>query len=44
MLRSMAKRYQEIGVKPEIEIFDMGYLRFANQMLKKELIDIQVMY
>ena len=44
MLRSMAARYQEIGVKPEMEVFDLGHLRFANQMLSEGLIDAPAMY
>ena len=44
MLRSMAARYQEIGVKPEMEVFDLGHLRFANQMLSEGLIDSPAMF
>ena len=39
MLRQMAKRVQELGVKPELEIFDTGHLWFATQMVKEGLID-----
>ena len=39
MLRTMAKRVQELGVKPELEIFDTGHLWFANEMVKEGLID-----
>lgn len=39
MLRDMAKRVREIGVKPELEIFDTGNLWFANQMVDEGLID-----
>ena len=31
-------RYAEIGVKPEMEVFDLGRLRFANQMVSEGLI------
>ena len=44
MLRAIAKRYQEIGVKPEMEVFDLGHLRFANQIAKEGLIDSPAMY
>ena len=44
MLRSMAARYQEIGVKTEMEVFDMGHLRFANQLVIEGLIDSPAMY
>ncbi|KMY85916.1 hypothetical protein BUMB_01600 [Candidatus Paraburkholderia calva] len=38
-LRAGAKRIQEPGVKPELEIVDTGHLWFANQMLKEGLLD-----
>ena len=44
MLRSMAARYQEIGVKTEMEVFDLGHLRFANQLVSEGLIDSPAMY
>lgn len=39
MLRIGAKRVQELGVKPELEIFDTGNLWFANQMMAEGLLD-----
>jgi len=39
MLRQMAARVKEIGVKPELEIFDSGNLVFALQMMKEGLLD-----
>ncbi len=44
MLRAMAARYAEIGVKPEMEVFDLGHLRFANQMVSEGLIKGPPMY
>ena len=44
MLRTMATRYREIGVKPELEVFDLGHLRFANQMVQEGLLDDPPMY
>jgi uncharacterized protein (DUF849 family) len=38
-LRAGAKRIQELGVKPELEVFDTGHLWFAKQMLKEGLLD-----
>jgi uncharacterized protein (DUF849 family) len=38
-LRAGARRMQELGVKPELEIFDTGNLWFAKQMLAEGLID-----
>jgi uncharacterized protein (DUF849 family) len=39
MLEVGTKRLQEIGVKPELEIFDSGQLWFAKHMIEKGLID-----
>jgi uncharacterized protein (DUF849 family) len=39
MLRAGAKRIQELGVKPELEIFDTGHLWFATKMVEEGLID-----
>ena len=38
-LRIGAKRIQELGVKPELEVFDTGHMWFANQMHKEGLLD-----
>jgi uncharacterized protein (DUF849 family) len=38
MLRIGAKRIQELGVKPELEIFDTGHLWFASKMVEEGLI------
>jgi uncharacterized protein (DUF849 family) len=38
-LRAGAKRIQQLGVKPELEIFDTGHLAFAKQLLKEGLLD-----
>ena len=39
MLRRGAERIQELGVKPELEIFDTGHLSFTLKMLEEGLID-----
>jgi uncharacterized protein (DUF849 family) len=39
MLRAGAKRIQELGVKPELEIFDTGQLWFVNKLIEEGLID-----
>jgi len=44
MLRAGAKRIQELGVRPELEIFDTGHLWFANKLLDEGLIDRPGMY
>jgi uncharacterized protein (DUF849 family) len=38
-LRTGARRIQQLGVKPELEIFDTGHLWFAKQMLAEGLLD-----
>jgi uncharacterized protein (DUF849 family) len=38
-LRAGAKRIQELGVKPELEVFDTGHLWFAKQLLAEGLLD-----
>ncbi len=38
MIRDMAKRVREIGVKPELEIFDTGHLWLANRLIDEGLI------
>jgi len=43
-LRNMAKRFQELGVKPEIEVFSPGDILLANQMLEEGLFDAPPMY
>ncbi len=43
-LRGMAKRFQELGVKPELEAFQAGDVLFANQLVKEGLVDGPPMY
>jgi uncharacterized protein (DUF849 family) len=38
-LRKGARRIRELGVKPELEVFDTGHLWFAKQMLKEGLLE-----
>src|SRR5262245_44748886 len=38
-LRQGAKRILELGVQPELEVFDTGHLWFAKQMLKEGLLE-----
>ncbi|WP_099159221.1 3-keto-5-aminohexanoate cleavage protein [Virgibacillus ndiopensis] len=38
-LRKQAKLIQASGVKPELECFDTGHVRFANQLVNEGLID-----
>ena len=43
MLRDMAKRMTELGVRPEIEAFDTGHLWLAKQLVSEGLIEDPVM-
>ncbi|WP_430788502.1 3-keto-5-aminohexanoate cleavage protein [Virgibacillus flavescens] len=43
-LREQAKLIQASGVKPELECFDTGHIRFANQLIKEGLIDGDPMF
>jgi uncharacterized protein (DUF849 family) len=43
-LRIMAKRIQELGVKPEIEVFEPGHIMFARTLIKEGLIDGDPMF
>ena len=38
MLREMAALTKQWGVKPELEVFELGHIRFANQMINEGLI------
>ena len=38
-LRGMARRFQELGVKPELEAFQSGDVLFADQLVKEGLVD-----
>ena len=39
MLEMGTKRLQEIGVKPELELFDMGHVWFAKHLIEQGLVD-----
>jgi uncharacterized protein (DUF849 family) len=38
-LREMAKLMREAGAKPELEVFDAGHIRFANQLVADGIVD-----
>ncbi|MBR9653293.1 3-keto-5-aminohexanoate cleavage protein [Thalassovita aquimarina] len=42
-LRAMAKRIQDAGVRPEIEVFDLGHLWLAKTLVEEGLIDDPVL-
>ena len=43
-LRTMAKMAQEMGVKPELEVFDLGQIRLARSLIDDGLIDAPPMF
>lgn len=43
MLRDMAARIRDLGVRPEIEVFDAGHLVLAKELVREGLIDDPVM-
>ena len=43
MLKTMAKRVQELGVRPELEVFDTGHLVFVKEMIRDGLLDDPIM-
>ena len=43
ILRAMARRIQELGVRPELEIFDSGHLVLVEELIDEGLIDDPVL-
>lgn len=43
MLRTMARRVQELGVRPELEVFDSGHLVFVKHLISEGLLDDPIM-
>jgi uncharacterized protein (DUF849 family) len=43
ILRAMARRIQETGVRPELEVFDSGHLVLVKELLRDGLIDDPVL-
>ena len=43
VLRTMAKQVQELGVRPELEVFDTGHLVQVKEMIRDGLLDDPVM-
>ncbi len=39
MLRAMAARIRELGVRPELEVFDTGHLVFVDELIQDGLVD-----
>lgn len=43
-LRAMARRFQELGVKPELEVFGPGDILFGKALLEEGLVDVPPLY
>jgi uncharacterized protein (DUF849 family) len=43
VLRSMARQVQELGVRPELEVFDTGHLVMVKEMIRDGLLDDPVL-
>lgn len=43
-LRIMAKRIQELGVKPELEVFEPGHIMFAHKLIEEGLVNDPPMF
>jgi uncharacterized protein (DUF849 family) len=39
MLRAMAARIRDLGVRPELEVFDTGHLVFVHELIRDGLVD-----
>ena len=43
-LRVMARRISELGVKPELEVFEPGHIMFAHKLIQEGLVDDPPMF
>ncbi len=43
-LRAMAKRFQELNIKPELEVFNSGDILFGNSLVKDGLVNTPPLY
>jgi uncharacterized protein (DUF849 family) len=43
VLRTMARQVQELGVRPELEVFDTGHLVLVKELIREGLLDDPVM-
>lgn len=43
-LRQMARIIKDIGVRPEIEVFELGHVWMANTLIEEGLIDVPAMF
>jgi uncharacterized protein (DUF849 family) len=43
-LRQMARLYQESGVRPEVEVFELGHIEIARELMKERLLDSRTLF
>jgi uncharacterized protein (DUF849 family) len=43
-LRRMARAYQESNVRPEVEVFELGHIEMARQLMKEGLLDHRALF
>jgi uncharacterized protein (DUF849 family) len=43
-LRQMARAYRESGVRPEVEVFELGHIELARQLMTEGLIDSRALF
>jgi uncharacterized protein (DUF849 family) len=44
MLRESARRIRQVGVLPELEVFDLGHIWQAKQLMKENLVDPRALF
>lgn len=44
MLRTMAREYRARGVRPEVEVFELGHIELAKQLMAEGLIDTTALF
>jgi uncharacterized protein (DUF849 family) len=43
-LRQMARAYQDSGVRPEVEVFELGHIELARELMKEGLLDSSALF
>jgi uncharacterized protein (DUF849 family) len=43
-LRLMARAYQDSGVRPEVEVFELGHIELARELMKEGLLDSSALF
>ncbi|MBS0378991.1 MAG: 3-keto-5-aminohexanoate cleavage protein [Proteobacteria bacterium] len=43
-LRQMARAYRDCGVRPEVEVFELGHIELARELMKEGLLDTRALF